>query len=142
MLSVTIYNKYRNRTSNKEEWLRTVLTGRRAGGRDAIHWEDNRAANVIASGLTTADAVEVMIWHTVDTGGKTYLPPKAFAALSPEDAIKHWTLAPQDRLLKGAAPDGTLNDILPYCDAEITITSVDAMDYGSDAMRHWEVSGK
>lgn len=140
MLSVTIYNQYRNRATNTVEWLRTVLTGQRAGGRDAVHWEDNKATNVIASGLATADAVNVIIWFSADADGKTYLPPKAFAALSPEAASLHWTLAPQDRMVKGVTT-GTI-DAAMAGDAAATITSVDTMDYGSEAMRHWEVSGK
>lgn len=141
-MKATLFNQYKNLETNAVEFRRTLLSGERRPGKPAVHWENNKATNVIASGLTTADAVNVMIWFSVDAEGKTYLPPKAYAALPPEALDQHWTLAPQDRLVKGDVPDAPINDIVALYDDVTTITSVDTMDYGSPAMQHWEVSGK
>lgn len=146
-MRATIYNRYQNAETRKEEWRRTVLSGRRAvGGGHAVHWENNRATNVITSGLAAADAVSVMIWFSVTAEGRTYLPPMEYAALSPAEVGRYWTMTPgHDRLLKGVGPavdgDITIGKIAAR-DGCITITSVDAMDFGRPHMHHWEVSGK
>lgn len=130
----TLFNQYKNYETNAVEIHRTLL--------NAVHWENNKATNVLTSGISQADSTCVMIWFSVEAEGKTYLPPKQYAALPPDQVGKHWTLAQQDRLVKGNVPDAPINDVVAQNDDVITITSVDTMDYGSPAMQHWEVSGK
>ena len=135
---VTVFNQYKNHDTGSMEWRKTIL-------RDA-HWEENKAVNVINSGLATADAVSVMVWFSVDADGKRYLPQKQYAALSPEAANRLWTFTQGvDRLIKGAIDDDippmTINEIVAKYDSCITIKSVDTMDYGRKHMQHWEVSG-
>lgn len=146
MIYTSLYNRYENHETGKVEWHRTLLSGTRSGGKPAVHWEDNKAVNVITSGLASADAVTVMIWFSVEAEGKTYLPPSEYAALPPTGVDGYWTLTQgQDRLLKGKGPeidaDKTISAVAQR-DGCITITSVDTMDYGHPRMHHWEVSGK
>lgn len=141
MLTATLFNQHRDPVSGQTAWFRTILSGARSNGGPAIHWEHNKASNVVASGLATADAVNIMIWFTVQAEGKRYLPPKQYAALSPAAAKQHWTLAEQDRMAKGTVPDVPIKEVVAAYDA-VTITSIDTMDYGSPAMHHWEVAAK
>ena len=97
---------------------------------------------MISSGLANADAVTVMIWFLAETEGKQYLPPKQYAALLPAEVDQYWTLAPQDRIVRGDVPDIPVSEVVAKYDDAITITSAEAMDYGNVQMRHWEVSGK
>ena len=83
----------------------------------------------------------------VDAYGKRYLPPKQYAALSPDAVGTHWTFTlGVNRMIKGVDDDDdisqmTINEIVAKCDSCITIKSVDTMDYGRMHMQHWEVSG-
>lgn len=146
MIYATVYNQYENHDTGKVEWRKTPLSGTRRGGKPAVHWEANKAVNVIQSGLTSADAVTVMIWFSVEAAGKIYLPPAEYAVLSPAEVDLYWTLAQgKDRLLKGEGPevpDASAMTAITRRDDCITITSVDTMDYGAPHMRHWGVSGK
>lgn len=141
---ITLYNYYQNKDSGKEEWRRTVLGGERRPGKPAVYWQESKGANVIQSGLSTADGVLVLIWFGVDAEGRKYVPPKVYAALSPAEAAQHWTLTPgRDRIIRGVVPDGmAVKDAVAAYDDCITVTSVDTWDAGSRAMCHWEVSGK
>ncbi len=142
---MTVYNRYENRETGRVEWRRTVLGGTRVTGGSAVHWEDNRTAKSLTNGLRTVD---IMIWYeAVADGGRTYLPPKAYAAVEPEHIDRYWTLTPgADRVAKGRAPEpagpDALNDILLAEDDCATVTGVDTLDFGSPEMWHFEVSAK
>lgn len=137
--AATLYNEYTNPDTKRKEWRRTEL--------EAVHWENNKATNVIQSGLASADSTFIMIWFSVTTtDGRTYLPPKQYAALPADRVDSHWTLLPMhDRMIKGIVPGPAVAESLADLDKEyddlITVKSVDTMDYGSPAMHHWEVSG-
>lgn len=135
--SATIYNYYK-RPDSKIEYRPTVLS--------AVHWENNKAVNVIASGLTTADAVNLMIWFDVDAQERKYLKPKEYARLSPDEAYGHWTITQgQDRIVKGTIENAAVLDnvksIVDTYDDVITVKSADTVDYGPRSAHHWEVSG-
>lgn len=138
--TATLYCRYHNPETNADEWHRVVL--------DAVHWEENKAENVIVSGLSSADAVTVYVPIMVraDGGAKRYVEPKRYAALSPADAASCWTMTPgKDRMIKGIAPETvpplSISEITARYDACITVKSVDTRDYGNKHMQHWEVSG-
>lgn len=105
----TLYNKYVNPLTRKEEWRRTEL--------DAVHWENNKAANVKASGIASADSTEVMIWFSVGAGGKQYVEAKRYTALPPDEVDGYWTLAEMDdRLIKGIVPGDPIVESLKTFD--------------------------
>lgn len=147
MDAITVYSRYQNLQTRKEEWHRTVLSGTRWNGKPAVHWENNEAANVLTSGLSTADAVFAMIWLDADAQGKAYLPAKRFAALAPEDVNRYWTLEKaQTRLVRGIgielAEGMSIKDVAAASEACMTAMHVDTMDYGDVRMHHFEVSGR
>lgn len=145
--ALTLYNYYQNAATRQEEWYRTVLAGQRIGGKSAVHWVAKEAVNTIKSGMATVSTVEVMIWFSATAEGKTYLPPKQFAALPPGDVPRHWTLAKgHDHLFKGIIPEivtppNTITKLKKLYDDCITIKTVDTADFGNPGMRHWAVSG-
>ncbi len=143
MKKVTLYNHYENIETGQAEWRRTVLSGTRASGQDAVHWEDSRTAKSLTGGLRTAD---VMIWHSAAAdGGKTYLPPKAYGATAPSDIGRYWTLTPgKDRILQGEGPEvsGGMEALVREADGIATVTGVDDLRFGSPALWHFEVTTK
>lgn len=131
----TLYNYYRNPDTKQEQWNPVHL--------EHVHWNASKGANVIASGLANADGLKVFIWFDEPAGGKTYLPPEEYAALSPAGVVNHWTLTPnaKDRIVKGTVTE-TMQAAQAAHDEFYTITNVDTFDMGGRIMRHWEASGK
>lgn len=108
--ALTVYQK--SVTSNQEVWTRSVVP--------AVHWENRKAANVLASGLLKADSVSV--WVPLD-------------GLTVEFAVG-------DVLVKGTVTNEvdhvtyTLTDLMAEYPNSVRVTSVDRYDYGSTRMQH------
>lgn len=133
MLNHTPLTLY-NRVPGTEMYLRTVIP--------AAQWENRKAANVLASGGNLA--VD-QAWVYIPAGTSGYLPPKAWGALV--DKSSTWTLQTGDVVVKGVVADEltgsfTLTALRAKYDDVLAITSVDAMDYGSARLNHWQVGAK
>ena len=97
-----------------------------------IYWQDSKQANVLKTGMSTADAVKIMI-------------PASSADISEFTAGK-------DLITKGIIPfefdntnSQTISASLKSLNAShmvFTIQSADDKRYGSTQMRHWDLSGK
>jgi len=127
---LTLYN----RVPGTETYHRTVLP--------AVQWENRKAANVLASGGNLA-ADQAAIYIPLDTPG--YLAPKAWQGLP--DKSMAWTLQPGDVVVKGVVADEigpslTLSALKAKYDDVLAVTSVDAMDYGSARLNHFQVGAK
>jgi len=129
----TLYNKYIVTATRAEAYQRTAL--------GAVYWENRRAVNKIASGGDIkSDKVLVMIPFAL---GANYLEPVAWQKLLSK--VGKWTLQAGDILVRGAVNDTigstfTISDLKKKYDDVLSITSVDAMDAGSERVWHWEVS--
>jgi len=137
--ALTLYN----RVPGTETYHRTVI------GR--VAWENRKASNVLASGGTIA-ADQAAIYLPARTPG--YLSPKAWQALA--DKSTAWTLQTGDVVVKGTVTDEihaavvgppavaafTMTDLKAKYDDVLTITSVDVMDNGSPAMRHFQIGAR
>lgn len=109
-----------------------------------------KAENVRATGQQSADGATLYIPFDIKamdgvTGEtKSYAGPKEY--LASEDKSKIWTMTTDGSsfFVKGriVIPDGTIEGISASYDDVYVITAVDAKDYGSQSMRHWEVSGR
>ena len=122
----TVFNRYVDKTEHIEKYKRTVLRG--------VFWEDTKAVNVIKSGMSDADSAAIYIPFR-----NGYKPPLEWEKNAPEG----FTLRPGDRVVKGEiAFSGTMAELSKQFDSVLTITSVDTCDFGSAAMRHWEVGAK
>lgn len=116
---------------------------------EGVFMDAAKAANVRASGIESADAVNLYIPFDVKvtdgiTGNtKEFLSPKRYETVS--DKENYWTLAVGNNcfFVKGVAVEPTQNFQyinLNYDDV-YKVTKVDEKDFGSEHMRHWEVGG-
>lgn len=111
----------------------------------------SKGVNVRESGLEGADAANLYIPFTVEavdgkTGAaKTYAKPQEFVKAADRSGL--WTLSydgngGETLFIKGEfVLDGTNLNVVRYHDDCYNVTKVDAMDYGSPDMQHWEVGG-
>lgn len=138
--TVTVYNTGEEDpiTFEKEVHI-TVLHG--------VFFDASKAANVRESGLTNADAVNLLIPFSVEavngmTGEKqTYLPPVSYEAS--EEKARYWTIQPGDNcfFVKGEVvePGMSFQEINATFDSVHKVTSADEKDFGG--LRHIEVGG-
>lgn len=109
----------------------------------------SKGANVRESGLEGADAVNLYIPFGVEavdgTTGKpkTYTGPQEFYHAADKSGL--WTLSYKGNggmtcFVKGEFVSDDMTVVLSHDDC-YNVTKVDAMDYGSADMQHWEVGG-
>lgn len=109
----------------------------------------SKGANVRESGLEGADAVNLYIPFAVEavdgvTGKpKTYIGPQSFFKAADKSDL--WTLSYKGNggmtcFVKGEFVSDDMTVVLSHDDC-YNVTKVDAMDYGSLDMQHWEVGG-
>jgi len=126
---ITIYNKVIE--DKKAKWRYTQLTG--------VFFDEAKANNVKISGITSADALNLVIPFDVKTleENKEYKEPKMFQE-NPQHA---WTIQKGDFIVKGLADI----EILGQKDLEdnfydvYVVNVVDAKLFGSRSLWHWEV---
>lgn len=143
--TVTLYNvTHEVDTSTMQDVTKlyvTVLEG--------VLLSASKAANVRASGLESADAVNLYIPFSVKavdgvTGKpKTYIGPQSFFKAADKSGL--WTLSYNGNggmtcFVKGEFVSDNMTVVLSHDDC-YNVTKVDAMDYGSPDMQHWEVGG-
>ena len=143
--TITVYNSVPEidpaTFEEKTRLYATILRG--------VMLQASKAVNVRESGLEGADAVNLYIPFTVDavdgiTGKKkTYAEPQEFFNATDKSGL--WTLSVNGNggstfFVKGEFV--TENETLALSqDGCYTVTKVDAKDYGSPAMQHWQVGG-
>lgn len=143
--TVTIYNIVQEidptTLDEVEKAYITILRG--------VMLQARKAVNVRESGLESADAVNLYIPFSVKavdgtTGkAKNYAPPQGFLAASDKSGL--WTLSVNGNggltfFVKGEFVTDK-EDVAMAQDGCYNVTKVDAMDYGSPDMQHWEVGG-
>ena len=117
---------------------------------DGVFCEAAKGVNVRKSGLEGADAVNLYIPFTVKAVDgfsgkpKTYTEPQAFFASSDRTGL--WTLSTTGNggdtfFVKGEFVTDNEGVALAH-DNCWNVTKVDAKDFGSADMQHWEVGGK
>jgi len=131
----TLYNRYVVTATRSEAYQRTVLP--------EVAWENHKASNVVATGgRMFADQAKIFILMAF---GKRFLKPAAWKALTSKTG--HWTLQIGDVIVQGSVNDEitdtfTITDLKAKYDDVLTITSIDAMNFGSVNMRHWQVGAQ
>lgn len=142
---VTIYNIVQEidptTLDEAEKVYTTILRG--------VMLQASKAVNVRESGLESADAVNLYIPFAVEavdgkTGAaKAYAKPQEFAKAADRSGL--WTLSYNGNggetvFVKGEFISDNMT-VVQYHDDCYKVTKVDAMDYGSPNMQHWEVGG-
>lgn len=144
--TVTVYNAHENMDTLKPEYNITVLEG--------VFLDISKGANVVKSGLENADAAKLFIPFGIEavngvTGqSQTYIDPKAYERL--EDKSAYWTIRAGGTtsvndcffVKNRVVSDMDFQDLNSYYDHVFRVSSVDLRDFGSESMRHWEVSGR
>lgn len=114
-----------------------------------VFLEAAKAVNVRESGLVSADAANLYIPFSVEavdgvTGAKkTYVRPQEFIAAA--DRSDKWTLSfdgngGETHFVKGERIVSNTTALAALDDC-YKVTKVDAKDFGSPDMQHWEVGG-
>lgn len=126
---ITIYNKVRE--DRKEKWKHTQLKG--------VFFDEAKAQNVKISGITSADALNLIIPFDVEVIGenKEYKEPKMYQQ-SQENA---WTIQNGDMVVKGLVDMEIIGqeDLKNNFDDVYIVNTVDAKLFGSRHLWHWEV---
>jgi hypothetical protein len=143
--TVTIYNVVQETDpatlDEVEKVYTTILRG--------VMLQASKGVNVRESGLESADAVNLYIPFSVEavdgkTGAaKAYAKPQEFAKAADRSGL--WTLSYNGNggetvFVKGEFISDNMT-VVQYHDDCYNVTKVDAMDYGSPDMQHWEVGG-
>lgn len=143
--TVTIYNVVQEidpaTLDEVEKVYITILRG--------VMLQASKGANVRQSGLEGADAANLYIPFTVEavdgkTGAaKAYAKPQEFVKAADRSGL--WTLSYNGNggetvFVKGEFISDNMT-VVQYHDDCYKVTKVDAMDYGSADMRHFEVGG-
>lgn len=145
--TVTIYNIVQEidpaTLDEVEKIYITILRG--------VMLQASKGVNVRESGLEGADAANLYIPFAAEavdgnTGAaKTYAKPQEFVKVTDRSGL--WTLSydgngGETLFIKGEFVfNGANLNVVRYHDDCYNVTKVDAMDYGSPDMQHWEVGG-
>lgn len=125
--SMTIYNKYLDKTTRLDAFKKTVI--------DNVFWDEKKASNRLQSGLKDADQVLVLIPFE-DLDMEKYVSPKQFKG-------EGFTFKVGDRIVRGSINyEITKGADLDKEYEAYTITSVDKKDFGSSNIRHFEVGAE
>jgi hypothetical protein len=138
--SATVYNRYRS--ADGIEFRRAHIP--------AVQWEPRKGANILDSGLTSADALRVYIPHGANVAGKSYIDPLAYAAKTPAKVCGYWTLSEgEDYIVRGdvwpnkqVLTEAKMSQLKASVHECFKITTVDCKRFGSPRMWHWEVGAR
>ena len=136
--TVTIYNVTQEQDQDFNDTQKRYITVIRG-----VMLQASKAANVRASGLEGADAVNLYIPFSAVA---VYVGPQEFWRAT--DKSKIWTLSTDGNggttfFVKGEVvePDKTEERIEMLYDDVYKVTKVDMKDFGSPSMQHWQVGG-
>lgn len=144
--TVTVYNKMEN-DMGMATYNITILRG--------VFLDISKAANVMKSGLTSADSVSLYIPMNIEainakTGeAQQFAQPKVYERLEESERADYWTLriggsssVADCYFVKGEiVEDSSYGDMKNRYDDVYDVSTVDTKDFGSKAMWHWEVGG-
>lgn len=145
--TVTIYNIVQETDPTTLDEVEKVYTTILRG----VMLQASKGVNVRESGLEGADAANLYIPFAAEavdgnTGAaKTYAKPQEFVKATDRSGL--WTLSydgngGETLFIKGEFVfNGANLNVVRYHDDCYNVTKVDAMDYGSPDMQHWEVGG-
>jgi hypothetical protein len=150
--SITLYNKYTDKTTLKTLYKKTVI--KKDTPITGANWQGYNIQATISSaesskgivGMTSA--INIFIPHNNNFSGKSYIDPKAWLLLADADRDKYFTFQELDYIVKGECNfefDATTNPItnLPKLnDNVISVMSAINNDNGSDRMKHYMIGGK
>lgn len=130
--TITVFNQHYDRSTGKDIWTPTVIQG--------VSWFEATRAAVTQPGLKAADTATVRIPTDADTGGKAYMPPKAYKAA--ESVSGAFTLAPGDIIIRAAVTETGLSPARIQAQYDDFITIIGATDNTRrNHAPHWKAVG-
>ena len=128
--NITVYNKYYDFMAGYDMYQRTVIKD--------VDWQGKRNATVTNNGLLMVDSVLVIIDKL-----ENYISPKQFAKLTDTERVNYFTLAIDDKVVKGEI-DFEITGIKPYRLANLENNFDDVVNIMSTRVLsdHFEVEGK
>ena len=141
--SITLYNKYTDKTTLKEMYKRTVIKKANWQGEK----ESSMATTTTGKGvLNVVDSTNVYIPMINEFENKAYIEPKKWSKLLDSERNNYFTFQEADRIVKGECDfiQSALNPItnLSSYDNVISVMSIGINDYGSKTLNHFKIGGK
>ena len=139
--TITVYSLSEDQVTFEKIYNITVLKG--------VLVDESQGANVLKSGLSTADAVTVFIPFSVNSGAKTFLPEKEYNRS--EHKMKHWSLrtgsdsgTTGDFFIRGEViePGKNRTQLESMYDGVFSVKTVDTKNFGTVDMQHWQIGGR
>jgi len=128
---ITLYNVYRDREGENEEFNRTIMY---------VHLEENKGrAESNTSEDSTSTSTLFVPFVVQNECKKTYVEPEEYMQMS--DHSKVFTFRKGDIVLKGKCEEeiSSERDFLMKHTDVLRVRECDNYNFGSMSMRHWEV---
>lgn len=143
--SITLYNKYTDRTTLKECYKKTII--------QKANWQGQKVAGVSTTEtgkgvLNIADSINIFIPLINNFSGKTYIEPELWLLLADVDRDKHFTFQSLDRIAKGVCSYEFVPTTNPITNLDSKYANVASImsaiinDNGSKSMQHYQIGGK
>lgn len=143
--SITLYNKYIDKTTTKECYKKTII--------EKANWQggsqSSMATTTTGKGvLNVVDSINIFIPFINNFSSKTYIEPKAWNKLLDIDRDNFFTFQQTDFIVKGVCSfefvpvTNLIGNLTKDYDNVITIMSAIVNDNGSKYMKHYSVGGK
>ena len=134
--NITLYNKWYNPLTQREEYFRICIP--------SVSWNDRTAVRLISGGGSIAQD-KTVIYMPYARGTSTFVVPKVWTEL--EDKSTKWTLQEDDIIVLGTldqdlSADYTPADLAEEYDSIRTISVVQPRTMGSVSMHHWEIGAR
>lgn len=132
--TITLFNRYND--DGRANYRATIITG-------CLHRVDYAYAKS-GLGLQNSNAATLYVPLTADTGGKEYITPDEYSRLAEQDRSYYYTFSPESDFYVLGAFETRERDITTADVKELTgvhkIKTAELLDFGSKALRHWEVT--
>jgi hypothetical protein len=137
--SITLYNKYTDKTTLKEAYKRTVI--------EKASWQGQQDKIVSSNVLQSADSVSIRIPFVNEFENKAYIEPKAWLKLVDSERDKYFTFQSTDRIVKGEcdfiqSSTNPITNLTANYDNVVSVMSIKVNDYGSKALNHYHLGGR
>jgi len=122
---ITVINKYYDKEAKANKYKVNYIKG---------FWSSDDGISINGTQIRKNDGYYAMILMSEEK----YQTPKEF-----ENNQEGWTLKNEDYLAKGIVNNlTTITNLLEEYPEVMKITKISTADYGSEDMKHWEVTGE
>ncbi len=137
--TVTLFNAYKM-TDGKQNYQSTIV--------NSVFKQSVKALTLGTEGAKKSGTAKIFIPFSAEVeDGRTYTPPAQFKELSEQERARHFTFNEKCDFfvvgsIKPAKNPVRFEDYRTAYEDAHKVLSVNACDYGSVELRHWEVSGE